>query len=282
MIDDTIRCYSFTESMTVKVEPSLRLSIQSKEIDPVTKRKGQLLQVLSIDTVLDRLTEIHNQAGHGGIGVVKGAVSNAKLYITTDTIKKFRQTCQNCCETNPPKMPTHDGAKKPIESSCFRYRFQIDLIDMREQPQPDVYGKMHKWILHLKDHFTRMSWLRPLPSKEAKFVANELNYIFSFIGYPLLLQSDNGGEFTAAVLMEMLNDLYPHCTTVNGRARTPRDRGSVEKGNDTVKKKLQSVVQDRRQQGKDANWVELLSQVMPAMLIAPKHTQPLRTIMFTE
>jgi hypothetical protein len=81
----------------------------------------------------------------------------------------------------------------------------------------------------------------------------------------LVLQSDNGGEFTAAVLMEMLNDLYPHCTTVNGRARTPRDRGSVEKGNDTVKKKLQSVVQDRRQQGKDANWVELLPQVMPAM-----------------
>lgn len=79
---------------------------------------------------------------------------------------------------------------KAIVSVGFMSRLQIDLIDMRSV----CYGGMN-FILHAKDHFTKFSWLFPLPSKEAKHVASHLHTIFCTAGPPRILQSDNGKEF---------------------------------------------------------------------------------------
>jgi hypothetical protein len=40
------------------------------------------------------------------------------------------------------KVPARKRAKKPILSSEFRDRFQVDLIDMRRMKKWDVYGQM--------------------------------------------------------------------------------------------------------------------------------------------
>ena len=54
---------------------------------------------------------------------------------------------------------------------------------MRTRPDAD-----YKWIAHAKDHFTRYSWACPLTNKEA----------------PTILQSDNGKEFVASIIKEIL------------------------------------------------------------------------------
>lgn len=69
-------------------------------------------------------------------------------------------------------------------------RLQMDLIDMRS-----VAFHGFNFILHVKDHFTKFSWLTPLPSKEAKHVADFLCQLFYTFGPPRILQSDNGKEF---------------------------------------------------------------------------------------
>jgi transposase InsO family protein len=66
----------------------------------------------------------------------------------------------------------------------------MDLIDMRSVQYEDS-----KFILHVKDHFTKFSWIFALPSKEAKHVATHLRNIFYTFGPPKILQSDNGKEF---------------------------------------------------------------------------------------
>ena len=79
---------------------------------------------------------------------------------------------------------------KPIVSLGLMTRMQIDLIDMRSVS----FGGFN-FIMHAKDHFTKFSWLKALPSKEAKHVAEELRNIFFTFGPPKILQSDNGKEF---------------------------------------------------------------------------------------
>lgn len=79
---------------------------------------------------------------------------------------------------------------KPIVSVGFLTRLQVDLIDMRS-----IEYNGYKFIMHVKDHFTKFSWLFALPSKEANQVATNLRNIFYTFGPPKILQSDNGKEF---------------------------------------------------------------------------------------
>ena len=58
-------------------------------------------------------------------------------------------------------------------------RVQIDLIDMRLE-KDDIY----KWILHIKDHFSKYSFLRPLTAKGARQGARELEYWIQLMGPP--------------------------------------------------------------------------------------------------
>ena len=89
-------------------------------------------------------------------------------------------------------VESRKGAKKPILSSEFRDRFQVDLIDMRTMRRLDIYGKMQCWIMTVKDHSTGLVYLSALPKKKAEFVAAELDKYFGLAGYPEIFQT---GEF---------------------------------------------------------------------------------------
>ena len=72
--------------------------------------------------------------------------------------------------------------------------------------RPD--GKV-KWILHVKDHFSRFSWAYPLESNEAELVAEKLLNQFHSFGSPRILQSDYGKEFVARVIKVCFNRIFP-------------------------------------------------------------------------
>ncbi len=86
-------------------------------------------------------------------------------------------------------MPARKGAKKPILSSEFPNRFQVDLIDMRTVRKRDVYGQMQRWIMIVKDHSTGLVYLCALPRKKAAFVAAELEKFFGFVDYPKIFHT---------------------------------------------------------------------------------------------
>lgn len=94
----------------------------------------------------------------------------------------------DACQTR--RSISKPACGKPILSVGFLTRLQVDLIDMRS-----VEHNGFKFIMHVKDHFTKFSWLFALPSKEANNVATHLRNIFYTFGPPKILQSDNGKEF---------------------------------------------------------------------------------------
>ncbi len=86
-------------------------------------------------------------------------------------------------------MPARKGAKKPILSSEFCNRFQVDLIDMQTIRKRDVYGQMQHWIMTVKDHLTGLVFLCMLPWKKVKFVAAKLEKLFGFFSYPKIFHT---------------------------------------------------------------------------------------------
>lgn len=103
-----------------------------------------------------------------------------------------------------------------MKSKDFNVRGQVDLIDF----QSCADGK-YKWLLYYQDYSTKFLYSRPLQTKRAAEVAFELLKIFLEQGAPVILQSDNGREFTAEIIKELIL-LWPECKIVHGRPRHPQ------------------------------------------------------------
>ena len=65
----------------------------------------------------------------------------------------LRRTCHFCIEANPVIAPRH-GAKKLIYSDNWHDCFQVDLVDFRKMPWPNIYGQVQHWLMAVKDHST--------------------------------------------------------------------------------------------------------------------------------
>lgn len=104
---------------------------------------------------------------------------------------------------------------RPITTDGFNVRGQVDLIDFQSTPDGE-----YKWLINYQDHGTKFLHLRPLKTKHAANVAKKLAKIFFTFGAPAILQSDNGREFVAGVIHELVS-IWPHCRIVHGRPRHP-------------------------------------------------------------
>ena len=214
--------------------------------------------------IFDAIHECHLLAGHMKRDPTHGNVRQKYVNITRGLIELYLRSCP-ICQAEQPIVKKPVGAVKPIASSSFRDRFQVDLKDMQSQPCKDVYGHVMKWIMTLKDHFTKLVYIKALPQKRMMFVASELNHIFGLIGFPTVFHTDNGQEVSGVDCIQMIRSWNPNCVTVTGRPRTPTDQGSVENMNKQIGKVLTRLQQEKSNQGLDTNWVNLLPDVMAAI-----------------
>ncbi len=118
--------------------------------------------------------------------------------------------CRNCLLNKP---STTRAPLQPIEVDVTFERVQIDLIDMKHEPD-----RQYKWILHAKDHFSKLSGLWALKSKHAGPVAEAMAQWFMLLGPPAIVQCDNGTEFKGALLI-LLRKYGIKC--INGSPRSP-------------------------------------------------------------
>ncbi len=139
--------------------------------------------------------------------------------------------------------------------------FQVDLIDFCRLRKRDPFGVLMRWVMTLKDHATGLTYLTALPRKQAHLVAYKLQEVFGVIGYPKIFHSDNGKEFTAKCVLELLRHLNCNIISVTGRPRRPRDQGSVENVNKFVKRVLGTVLSEQRMEGQTPNWTSVLESV---------------------
>ncbi|CAG8622260.1 11722_t:CDS:2, partial [Racocetra persica] len=173
-------------------------------------------------------------------------------YIPQSFVKEFCGACKTCATH---RFFPNSLAAKLIIASSFLSRMQVDLVGLTFQPVGE-----YKYICHVRDHFTRFSWARSLTSKSASEVAVFLYDIFIVFGAPTILQLDNGKEFTADLIAELLS-LWPGVHIINGRSRHPESQGMVKRANGILQTKLGKWMEDN----KTNNWTEGLPLIIHAM-----------------
>jgi len=147
-------------------------------------------EVISQEEVFDDINDIHQSTGHMGMERTHTHYADKYFSITQDMVRKLCRTCHVCIEANPVIAP-HCGAKKPIYSDNWRDHFQVDLVDYRKMPCPNIYGQVQRWLMTVKDHSTGFTALFLLLRKKPKYVAFELERYFGLAGYPLIFHTDN-------------------------------------------------------------------------------------------
>ncbi|KAK3288233.1 hypothetical protein CYMTET_4289 [Cymbomonas tetramitiformis] len=156
-------------------------------------------------------------------------------------IDKYKTFCEYCQQDQRRKQ---DSRIKPIQVNLVWERHQCDLIDLRKF-QCKFQGISYKWLLHLKDHHSRYSFLVALEKKEARGVLDAVMAIYDVFGPPCIFQTDNGKEFTAEVLQSAFKERWPGIQLLNGRARHPQSQGSVERANAVVEEYIRLLLRSQ-------------------------------------
>ena len=179
---------------------------------------------MCLEDMFDACMDIHKKVGSSGRAAMEPLANRFHSNITRPIIDKFLNYSKEY-QIKRKKTVNHGLVIKPIRSSYYNSRMQIDLVDYQSLPHGE-----YKWILNAQDHMTKFCHLRPLKAKSASEVAWALYKIFCRCGAPCILQSDNGREFRNN-LVSSLKLLWPGLEIVHGRARTLQTQGSVERAN---------------------------------------------------
>jgi hypothetical protein len=151
---------------------------------------------------------------------------------------------------------------QPIITHSFETQGQVDLVVFQSMPD----GKFRFLMNHI-NHGVKFLFSIPLTCKHASCIAVALLEIFTVVGPPMILQSDNGNEFNTAAmtrkqvgefcgklvgltdleLSEIITEvrqLWPECQTVRGSSRHSPSNGGVERANRTMQEKLGAWMKD--------------------------------------
>lgn len=145
------------------------------------KRQDQqekIVEIVPVEEYFSALTEVHHKIGHGKRDKMLCALKG-QYYIPRAFVEKFVDLCDVC--HSAVAFPRKGIAVKPIVSSQYLSRGQVDLVDFQGCPDGD-----YKWLMVYQDHLTKFITLRALKSKHAKPVAKKLFKIFSERGAPLI------------------------------------------------------------------------------------------------
>ncbi|XP_039469438.1 uncharacterized protein LOC120440644 [Oreochromis aureus] len=192
-------------------------------------------------------------AGHLGRQKTYMRVSSRFFWPSMYTdIQKYCRTCPTCQKTCPARKS--DRAlllPLPVISTPFR-RIAMDIVGPLVKS-----SRGHQYILVVCDYATRFPEAFPLRAVTAPNVVLRLVQLFSRVGIPDEILTDQGTNFTSRLMQLFHNQLG--ISAIRTSPYHPQTDGLVERFNQTLKRMLQKFVSDT---GKD--W----DQWLPFLLFA--------------
>ena len=139
---------------------------------------------------------------------------------------------------------------RPIIAKYPNHRWAADLVDMGYY---SADNKNFKWILTIIDFFTKKVFAYALKNKEAETIRNGFEQICSSVNtYPLILQTDNGGEFVNEILRDWATD--HNVKLVRTLSYSPTSNGLIENFNNLLRK----MIREGFIRNNNFNWVDHL------------------------
>ena len=210
------------------------------------------------------LADVH-EIGHFGTNAMVNRIhSMNKTWpnLAKDCLE-YVQRCSQCQRVNIARKGYHPLAA--IYAHLPGEHMAVDLAG----PFP-VESKGNRFLLVLVDVCTRFVFLRPIPNKEALTVATTLFDIFTDIGFPRILQSDNGKEFANQVLEVMVDEMGMQHRLVT--PYHPRGNGVAENHVKTACNIIRKEIADQKDSW--AKHVKKAQMAMNTRIVALHNSSP--------
>ena len=162
--------------------------------------------------------------------------------------------CQKSTRVKPLRVPM---ISLPIMSEPFT-RIAMDIVG----PLPKSRSG-NNYVLVVCDYATRFPEAIPLKSIDAVHIAEELAVLFSRVGIPEEILTDQGSNFTSQLLVEIYRLLHVH--PIRTTPYHPQTDGLVERFNQTLKSMLRKTAIE---EGKD--WDKLIPYILFAYREVPQ------------
>ncbi|XP_072022821.1 uncharacterized protein [Amphiura filiformis] len=222
----------------------LQKGILYREFQSPTFQFGEKLQQVVVPRQYrDQVIKLAHESilgGHQGIQKTTDKVlSNFFWTGLTSDISRFCQSCDSCQRTLPKgrvtKVPL---GSMPLIDTPFQ-RIAIDLVG----PIYPCTDRKNRYIITIVDYATRYPEAVALAHIDTKTVAEALLDIYSRVGIPREILTDNGSQFISDVMKEVSRLLsIKHLTS---SPYHPICNGLVERFNGTLKLMLRKMCEER-------------------------------------
>ena len=206
----------------------------------------------------------HDSILTGHLGVSKTADRILSEFFWPGITSEVTRYCRSCgiCQRTIPKGRVSKAPlqKMPVIDEPFR-RIAIDIIG----PIVPASEKGNRFVLTVVDYATRYPEAIALPSIEAERVAESLLQIYSRVGIPQEILTDQGSNFMSEVMKEVSRLLsIRHLTS---SPYHPQCNGLVEKFNGTLKHMMKKLCTE-----KPKDWDRYLNAVLFAYREVPSES----------
>ena len=168
-------------------------------------------------------------AGHLGTNKTRGRI--LKCYYWPGVFRQVADYCKTCEVCQKSQRRRHLRQAEMISMPLIELPFQRIAMDV-VGPLPRSRSG-NKYILTICDYATRYPEAIALPSTEASRIAKELVSLFSRVGIPEEILTDQGPNFMSALLQEVYHLLG--ISRIRTSPYHPQTDGLVERFNGTLK-----------------------------------------------
>ncbi|KAL5505725.1 hypothetical protein EMCRGX_G007206 [Ephydatia muelleri] len=197
----------------------------------------------------------------GHLGKEKTGCRLLRRFYWPTLFKDVAEFCRGCptCHRSAQRIKRAPLVPLPIITEPFS-RVAMDIVG----PLPRSRSG-NKYILVLCDYGTKYPEAIPLKSIDAEHIAEQLISVFSRIGIPREILTDQGSNFTSQLLAELyrLLNIHPIVTS----PYHPQTDGLVERFNQTLKSMLSRFSEE---EGK--NWDKMIPYILFAYREVPQAT----------
>ena len=156
----------------------------------VNKLYSRPREVLSVPKLFNTITIIYNSLGYTGQDTTAKSILDQYFGVSK---KEIIELLRYYTIYNRKYQSKSKGPLINIVTDRLFQRIQIDLIDIRHNPDREFYQ-----ILYIEDHFSKYHILYALKDKEAITITRNIYYQITYFGISKFIQSDNGTKFQGA------------------------------------------------------------------------------------
>ena len=145
------------------------------------------------------LQHSHNDPSAGHQGADKTLARLREECYWVNMSQDVERYCRECTECQQAKLPL--PSKAPVTSMPIGKPWQMVAVDVLTVP---VSQKGNRYLLVVQDYFTKWADAIPLPDQSACTITTALIKLFSVLGMPDVVHSDQGRNFESAILKQTL------------------------------------------------------------------------------